>query len=290
LGGPSFPSVGVVWWRREAAGSVSICAAGPGSPFPSRAHGVGHIFTCTVSDVAVLRPIASFIAMCASGDFWSSRATGVPHIRTARSVSVPVQPSSSASGLLPDDFASSCRPSCVDLIPLPAIPSCALGVSQQPDPFASVRCANGGRREQTPFRIEPEVGKLGEDVRQPESNKLGDVLQEDEGRSHVSDDPGDVGPEPSLVIDTSTLPGLREGLAGEAGSDEIHASTPRSSVERDEVRPDRRLIQVRVVHPRHESGRCVGVPLNVSHGSGVDAGESQSELEPSVAGAEMQGT
>jgi hypothetical protein len=202
-----------------------------------------------------------------------SCALGVGHIRTARSVSVPVHPSSSASELLPDCLASP-----------------DVGVGQQPEPFPSMRCANGGRREQTPFRIEPEVGKVGEDVRQPESNKLGDVLQEDEGRSHVSDDPGDVGPEPSLVIDTSTLPRLGEWLAGEAGSDEIHSSTPRSSVERDEVRPDRRPIQVRVVHPRHESGRCVGVPLNVSHGSGVDAGESQSELEPSVAGAEMQGT
>jgi hypothetical protein len=196
---------------------------------------------------------------------------GVGHIRTARSVNVvPCDPV--VVGLPPEAFES------VVVV---------VGHSEKPEPFASVRCANGGRREQTPLRIEPEVGKVGKDVRQPESNKLGDVLQEDEARSHVSDDPGDVGPEPSLVIDTSTLPRLREGLAGEAGSDEIHASTPRRTVEGGEVGPDRSAIQDLVCHPRHESGRCVGVPLNVSHGSGGDAGEPESELEPSVAGAEV---
>jgi hypothetical protein len=46
---------------------------------------------------------------------------------------------------------------------------------------------------------------------------------------------------------------------------------------------------VRLFHPGHESGRCVGVPLNVSHGSGIDAGESEGEFKPSVAGAEVQG-
>ena len=118
---------------------------------------------------------------------------------------------------------------------------------------------------------------------------MGDVLQEDEPRSHVSHDPGDVGPEPSLIIDTSTSTGGRERLARETGSDEINSATPRCTVEGDEVRPDRSLIQGLVFHPRHESGRCVAFPFNVSHGSGGDSGELEGELEPSVSGAEMQG-
>ena len=166
----------------------------------------------------------------------------------------------------------------------------AIGVGQEPEPFPSVRGSNVGRGEQTPFRIEPEFGKVGEDVRKPESNKVGHVLQEDEARSHVSDDPGNVWPQPSLVIDTTALAGLGERLAGETGSDEIHPATPRATVEGGEVRPDRSLIQGLVLHPRHESGRCVGVPLDVSHGSGWDAGESQGKLEPSVAGAQVEGT
>lgn len=153
-----------------------------------------------------------------------------------------------------------------------------------------MRGTNGGRRETTPFRIEPEAGKVGEDVRETVPNKSGDVLQHDVSGSHVSGDPGDVRPEPSLIIDTSTGAGGAERLAREPGSDEIHAATPRCTVEGDKVRPDRRLIQVRRFHPGHESGRSVGVPLNVSHGSGVDSGEPEGKLEPSISGAEMQGT
>ena len=136
----------------------------------------------------------------------------------------------------------------------------------------------------------PEVGKVGEDERQPCPNKSGDVLQEDESRSHVTDEPSDGRPEPPVIVSSTLLPCGREGLAGEPGSDEIHAATPRCTVEGGEVRPDRSAIQVRLFHPGHESGRCEGVPLNVSHGSGGDSGESEGELESSVTGAEMQGT
>lgn len=201
--------------------------------------GVGHIFTCTVSDVIAVRlpPIRSFIARCASGDFWSS---------------------------------------------------CAVGVAQEPEPLALMRCANGGCGEHTPLRIEPVDGKVSEDVIQPSgSNNVGDVLQQHKSRSHVADDPPSEGPEMPLVVKTTLLSGTGERLARETGSDEIHSPTPRATVEGGEVRPDRSLIQGLVRHPRHEYGRCVAVPLNVSHGSGVDAGESQSELEPSVAGAEV---
>lgn len=165
----------------------------------------------------------------------------------------------------------------------------AHGVGHDPDAFALVRGTNGSRGVQTPFRIEPEVGKVGEDVRHPESNKLGDVLQQDESRSHVTDDPCDVRPEPSIIVNATLPTGRRERLAGEAGADEIHSATPRSTVEGDEVIPHRSLIQPRLAHPLHEDGRRVGVPLNVSHGSYPCHG-SQGEFEASVAGAEMQGT
>ena len=162
-------------------------------------------------------------------------------------------------------------------------------MGQDPDAFALVRCASLGRGVQTPLRIEPEVGKVGEDERQPCPNKSGDVLQEDESRSHVTDEPSDGRPEPPVIVNTEPLTRTRERLAGEAGSDEIHAATERSTIERGEVRPDRRSIQVRLFHPCHESGRCEGVPLNVSHGSGGDSGESEGELHAGVSGAEVDG-
>ena len=152
-----------------------------------------------------------------------------------------------------------------------------------------MRGTNGGRGETAPLCIEPERGKVGEDVREPGPNKSGDVLQEDVARSHVSDDPGNVWPDPSLIIDTSTFAGCAEWLAGETGSDDIHSSTPRCAFKGREIVPDRRLIQGRLVHPGHEYGRRVAVPLNVTHSSGGDSGESRDELKQSDAGAEVEG-
>ena len=166
--------------------------------------------------------------------------------------------------------------------------SIVVGVGPDPDAFPSVRGANGCRAEQTPLRIEPELGKVMEDVGEPESNKRGDVLQQDESGSQVSDDGYDGWPEPALIVSSTLLPGRAERLARETGSDEIHSATPRSSVERGEVIPDRSRIQTRLRHPLHENGRCVGVPLNVSHGSYPPHG-SEGELESSVAGAEVDG-
>lgn len=152
-----------------------------------------------------------------------------------------------------------------------------------------MRGTNGGRGETAPFRIEPELGKVGEDVREAVPNKSGDVLQEHVARSHVSNDPGNVWPDPSLIIDTSTFARCGEWLAREAGSDEIHSAAPRCAVEGREIVPDRCLIQGRLVHPGHECRRRVGVPLNVTHSSGGDSGESRDELEQSDAGAEVEG-
>lgn len=120
-------------------------------------------------------------------------------------------------------------------------------------------------------------------------NKSGHVLQDDVSGSHVSDDSSDIGPYPPFVVESAPLAGGAERLAGETGSDDIHSSTPRSAVEGAQIVPDRRLIQGRLFHPCHESGRRVGVPLNVTHSSGGDSGESRDELEQSDAGAEVEG-
>jgi hypothetical protein len=48
------------------------------------------------------------------------------------------------------------------------------------------------------------------------------------------------------------------------------------------------LIQPLFFHTGDENGRCVAVPLNVSHGSYVEI--SESEGEAAVSGAELDGT
>lgn len=266
VGDPPLPSVEVVTAWRPAP--VTCFSDGPPVPCfgsdprcASEARGVGHIRT--VASVSV-----TFTPSDEPPDFWQSMPVGVGHCLAA--------PLSSGSA-----------PLSPDRIPLPCT-SVAFGVGHDPDALASVRCSNGCRAEQAPFRIEPEVGKVVEDMGEPESNKLGDVLQQDELGSHVSDDGCDGRPEPAVIVSPSLLPGRAERLAGEPGSDEIHSATPRLAVEGGEVIPDRSVIQARLPHPFHEDGRCVGVPLNVSHGSYPCHG-SEGELEPSVAGAEVDG-
>ena len=67
----------------------------------------------------------------------------------------------------------------------------------------------------------------------------GDVLEEDEARSHLADDPGDVRPEVAWVGRSLPAAGNRERLAGVARSDEIHRPTPRVAVEGGKVVPER---------------------------------------------------
>jgi hypothetical protein len=175
-----------------------------------------------------------------------------------------------------------------------SVPRCisdARGVGQsgnEPESLAAVRGTNIGRGVQTPFRIEPEVGKIGEDVREPVLNKSGDVLQEHASRSHVTDDPSNGRPEPPVIVNSTALTCSGERLARESRSDEIHASTPRCAIEGCEIVPDRSAIQSLFFHPGHENGRRVGVPLNTSHGSYSVL--AQGKLEASVAVTETEGT
>jgi len=113
-------------------------------------------------------------------------------------------------------------------------------VGHQPPAFAFVRGANGGRGEQIPFRIEPDVGKVTEDSgKSSEPNKSGDVFQQHETRSHLADDLEALGPEPVLAVNSGPPPRGREVGAGEAGSNDIHSATPRCAVEGGDVIPDR---------------------------------------------------
>lgn len=115
-----------------------------------------------------------------------------------------------------------------------------------------------------------------------------DVLEEDDLRLDFADDPRDMGPEVTGIVGTTTTPGDAEWLARVSGSDEIHLSAPSAAVEGREIVPDRRAIQGLVAHPRHESGRRAGVPLDETHGSVVGLGECNAEVEASVPGAEGQ--
>lgn len=112
-----------------------------------------------------------------------------------------------------------------------------------------------------------------------------DVLKKDCCGLGFSYDPRDMWPEVSRVIGAPAMSGDAERLARVARSDDIHDATPCSAIEGLEIVGDRRAIQPRFFHPRHESGRGESIPLNETHGSiGVSDGELESEFQASDPG------
>lgn len=157
--------------------------------------------------------------------------------------------------------------------------------------------ADVGCSQHLPLRIEPEVGQVTKDFfdrcpipslgASPRSKEGADVLHEDVAGSHLTNDPGELRPEPSGVVGSPPLADAGQRGAGEAAADEIHRSTPRAAIEGRKVVPNRGLLHGLVFHPRHEAGRCVGVPLNVTDSPvAVSEGEVEPELESAASGAE----
>lgn len=161
--------------------------------------------------------------------------------------------------------------------------SLLFGVGQREDPESVTLVArtNPIRADRTPLRIEPEGGKVSEDVGESSTrSESWDIFQEHDAGSYLANDAGDGGPDPAIISDSASFAGKAPRLTREAGRDEIHAATPRSAVEGCNIIPDRRWIQTRVPHPRHESGRGKGFPLDVAHATVADTdGELDSQLE-----------
>jgi hypothetical protein len=90
--------------------------------------------------------------------------------------------------------------------------------------------------------------KLSDDVSASEGQMTGDVLEETELWMALAHDAGDVGPQVPIIVCTVAVSCDAERLAWVAANDEIHHSTPRTSVERRDVGPNRRIIQGTSLH------------------------------------------
>jgi hypothetical protein len=111
-----------------------------------------------------------------------------------------------------------------------------------------------------------------------------DILAPDPVRVHFLDDACDLRPEVPGIVCPGAMPRITERLAGIAGSDEMNATAPSSAVKGSKVVPDRRLTQGLVLHPRHESGRRMALPLDESHSSVGRLCDVQAEVEAAVPG------
>ncbi len=104
----------------------------------------------------------------------------------------------------------------------------------------------------------------------------GHVLQKDNCGFRLGDDAPDVGPEVAGVGGSASRAGNGEGLAGNASVDKIDSASPRASVERAEVGPDRGTIQPSVLSTPNEHVLAERVRFAVGDGTivGDDALES----------------
>jgi len=116
----------------------------------------------------------------------------------------------------------------------------------------------------------------------------GDVLENNESWSALADDAGDVGPQVAIILNAAAQSSIRERLARVARSDEIHDSTPRSTVEGGKVAPDRSLIQARLRHARRQNRGCMSFALDVTDRAITWNCSGEGKVEPADTGAERE--
>jgi len=164
----------------------------------------------------------------------------------------------------------------------------ALPDGEDEEPLALVGRADFRRREEACRKAVAHADQSCGDFGEAEAEMMGDVLEEDEGRFDLVDDAGNVRPEVAWVVHTPALARDRERLARIAGSDDVHRAAPWAAIEGGNVVPDRRAIQGRVFHPRHESGCGEGFPFDMAHSTISGDGDGEPEIEPARAGAERK--
>lgn len=172
----------------------------------------------------------------------------------------------------------------------PSFVSEAAGVAQHEEPLATVRRSGLGSAKHAPLRIEPQRGKVCEDVVESARSESCDVLDEDERRPNLIKHTGEVPPQAGSRPrdDPRALAGDGDVLAGEAASDKIHDATPRSAVEGGDIRPHRARIQLSFFHRADQ--RCAGesFPLHETDCASARKRQTYSAFEPSTSGEETE--
>ena len=161
-------------------------------------------------------------------------------------------------------------------------------MGEDEESLAPMGRADFRRREEARRKAVAHADQSAGDLGEAETEMMGDILEEDEGRFRLADDPGDMRPEVTRILRAAALARHAERLTRIARSDDVHRAPPWAAVEAGNVVPDRRFAQCRVFHPRHQDGRGVGVPLDVTHSAILGEREVQPEVEPAGARAERE--
>lgn len=149
-------------------------------------------------------------------------------------------------------------------------------------------CSRFGRAEYSARNATAHCLQCRDDGRKLSVGVPRDVLAEETNSPAVIENSQYGVEQPSVVVVAEPFSGDAVRLARVAASDDIHASAPACAVECGSIVPDRRAIQRLVFHPRHENGRRVGFPLDVTYSPRPLFGDSEPELEPTGSGEQGQ--
>jgi hypothetical protein len=188
------------------------------------------------------------------------------------------------------------RSNSVRLPPLDRVPEQARGVGQfvsfadgeDEQPLAPVARADFRRREEACRKAVAHADQSCGDFGEAEAEMMGDILKKDKGRLDFADDAGDVRPEVARIVRAPALARDGERLARIARREDVHRAAPRFAVEAGNVVPDRRAIQGRIFHPRHDNGCGEGFPFDMAHRTISGQCDSEPEVDSSSAGAERE--
>lgn len=152
------------------------------------------------------------------------------------------------------------------------------------EPLSPVWRADVRSLRQRRRHAETSIAQISDDCVEAGSQMTAHVLADDEPRAALARDAQHVGPEVPRVVDALAMARDGEGLAGVARSDEIHRATPRATVERPYVVPERSRIHPPRLHSRDQRCGGIGFPLHMSDGAegggpSLSEGESRAKLE-----------
>jgi hypothetical protein len=143
-----------------------------------------------------------------------------------------------------------------------------VGTRNHEETLSKVGGSNCPRRYNLPLRIPPDEVKITQDRFEPQTKVSCDIFHDEELGSNFPNDSQYLRPQVSLVFFAQTFSGTGERLAGVSCRDDIH-SLQWSSVQVFDISdPYRSFAQLRVLHPAQQDGRCIAVPLNVTHRAG----------------------
>jgi hypothetical protein len=154
------------------------------------------------------------------------------------------------------------------------------------EPVPEMRRTERGCGDTIPPRIEPEAGKVAEDICQTGPDELGDVLDEDERRPAGFDGVPEGGPEPAGVSGAELAAGRRMGLTGESAAGEVD---PGSGLTVPPFRERVKVIVLRDVRPAHgQHAPAPGIDLHLG-GDPDPPGPLQAQVQAADPAAEGHG-